>query len=858
VLTSASQEPVSVTSTGTVSVSESASAPDYAIFVEGGGAGTVLNDGVLSGFQGIVFTAGGTVVNEGSIRGSNYGVKIYGVAGAMSTVTNFGTIRGPGAPGLLGTGVIIVGGGIVENGSSKTGNGVITGAQYGVELIGKDLVNYYGFDGVTSYGTIESTSNSGVAVELQLQSLDSGEVINGSASLKSALIRGATGVYISASPGTGWTITNFGTIIGFGADGKGVSINAGYGTLTNGTPTDTGALIEGAYDGVDGDGESITITNYGTIIASKGYSLIMYTGVLTNGASGDTGSLIEGVDVGAFTYGYAINYGTIVATGQNSTGLIAVSISNVGATSLIEGAGSGLFVYDELINDGTIAASGADGIGVELRANGTICNAGTISGAKDAISAPGQLVLTVEPGAVFDGSVTDNGTGQLILAGTAAGSLDLSGFFQSVDPETNGFEAITFAVCSTWVLEGQTEDFDNLLHGETITGFSLADTIVLDGYVANSDVFVSGTGLILGDGDIYDIPETLDIAGNYSTSEFDITTDGTNTTITLLGRTTACFAAGTRILTGHGTLVRVEDLHEGDEVETLGGEAARIVWIGRRSIAPRRHPRPDAVQPILIAAGALGCGLPWRDLVLSPDHALYLDGHLIPAKVLTNGSNIRQLNRDNVTYYHIELPKHAVLFAEGAPAESYLETGNRGAFENGGGSLTLHPDFAQGLRDRCGCAPFAESGKAVEIVRQKILNDAGIETTRAPQLQLRCENGQAIIASRSAIPGEIFADPRDRRRLGVKICALTIGGQRIPLDHPALTDGWHEMEADGRWTNGNAIIPPGLVGAANSIRITIAATLPYPVPRRQSKVPGLCSSSGRANFDLRRVRIGLA
>ncbi|MCU4159954.1 Hint domain-containing protein [Acidiphilium sp. AL] len=60
---------------------------------------------------------------------------------------------------------------------------------------------------------------------------------------------------------------------------------------------------------------------------------------------------------------------------------------------------------------------------------------------------------------------------------------------------------------------------------------------------------------------------------------------------------------------------------------------------------------------------------------------------------------MRQVERHAVTYYHIELPHHAILYAEGTPAESYLETGNRDAFENGGAALLLHPDFAQTFRE---------------------------------------------------------------------------------------------------------------------------------------------------------------
>jgi hypothetical protein len=298
-----------------------------------------------------------------------------------------------------------------------------------------------------------------------------------------------------------------------------------------------------------------------------------------------------------------------------------------------------------------------------------------------------------------------------------------------------------------------------------------------------------------------------------------------------------CFCIGTRILTAGGTLRRVEELQTGDQVKLFSGAAATVVWVGRRTLDLRGHPRPEAVQPVLFAAGALGPGLPCRDLIVSPDHAIYLDGHLIPAKALLNGFSIRQLKRKKITYYHVELADHAVLFAEGTPVESYLETGNRAAFENAGSGMLLHPLVAQALREEKGCAPFAESGPVVEAVRQSILELAGIQTTTDPGLQIRYENGAAIIASRAAIPGEISADPRDRRRLGVKIAELRIGGTVVSLSHPSLVEGWHGLEPDGRWTNGRAVIPELLLDSFGSVEISLAATLRYPATASRASHP---------------------
>jgi hypothetical protein len=124
-----------------------------------------------------------------------------------------------------------------------------------------------------------------------------------------------------------------------------------------------------------------------------------------------------------------------------------------------------------------------------------------------------------------------------------------------------------------------------------------------------------------------------------------------------------CFAEGTLIRTIRGD-VPVEGLKEGDLVPTeLGGTAAPVVWIGRRTVDCARHPEPRKVWPVRVRPGAFGPGRPARDLWLSPDHAVFFEGVLIPVKYLINGAAIAQVPVDRVTYYHVELPRHDVILA---------------------------------------------------------------------------------------------------------------------------------------------------------------------------------------------------
>lgn len=181
--------------------------------------------------------------------------------------------------------------------------------------------------------------------------------------------------------------------------------------------------------------------------------------------------------------------------------------------------------------------------------------------------------------------------------------------------------------------------------------------------------------------------------------------------------TIACFAHGTRITTQRGE-IPVEDLRPGDNVQTLtGNRAAPITWIGHRHVDCRKHPASLKVWPVRVGAGAFGDAAPHRDLWLSPDHAVFVNNAMIPIRCLINGTSIAQVPVDKVSYYHIELPQHDVLLANGLAVESYLDTGDRCNFANGGEPIALHPDFASRIWEAKGCAPLIVAGPELHAVR---------------------------------------------------------------------------------------------------------------------------------------------
>ncbi|WP_417210955.1 Hint domain-containing protein [Antarctobacter sp.] len=145
-----------------------------------------------------------------------------------------------------------------------------------------------------------------------------------------------------------------------------------------------------------------------------------------------------------------------------------------------------------------------------------------------------------------------------------------------------------------------------------------------------------------------------------------------------------CFTAGTAISTPDGP-VPVETLRAGDTVLTADGRKTEVLWLGRQPVDSRVM-HPAKVNPVRIVAGALGGGLPVRDLRLSPDHAIALDNHLINAGALINNTTIYQERGqmpEGFVYYHVETEAHELLLAEGVAAESFIDYANRDGFVNG-------------------------------------------------------------------------------------------------------------------------------------------------------------------------------
>jgi hypothetical protein len=210
-----------------------------------------------------------------------------------------------------------------------------------------------------------------------------------------------------------------------------------------------------------------------------------------------------------------------------------------------------------------------------------------------------------------------------------------------------------------------------------------------------------------------------------------------------------CFAKGTRISTSSG-MVCVEDLKIADLVHCHFAGIVPVLWTGYRRLNCKSHPDPRKVWPVRVKVGAFGEALPHRDLWLSPNHAVFVDDILVPIKHLINGTTVKQVPVDEITYYHIELSQHDVLLAEGLPAESYLDTGQRSEFMSGPGPVALHPDFSSPAPNLAtmweaeGCAPLIVTGPVLAAVRARLLQRAAKLATHSMRGSSNARTSRAV------------------------------------------------------------------------------------------------------------------
>ncbi len=820
----------------------------------------------------------------------------------------FGVGAGAGSNDVL---VVNGNGSVLDQGTA--GNGMsVGGAGVGtvtVENGGSILLNETGGIGVGySAAAVGIIGVSGSGALLSLGSTTTGMGLGSYGHAELEVLNGGTFAIDSANNGIG---------VGKFTGGSGTILVSGTGTAGNGALLSMGAASNGIGIGKAGTA-TLIVENSGTVSLAGG-------GIGIGQTAGGSGTLIVSGTGALLSLGTATNG---IGVGQGSQGLF--EILN-GGTAAINSVGSGIGLGQTPGATGTLIVSGAGallamstlGAGLNIGGNAfgpgggaalvSVTGGGSIAGApRLAVWAGSTLAVDSISGVDVGGSGTfvagavaiDSGY-SLIGAGLVQAAVVDNGELAVSNTVTlgnsnGGTLEVTGAVSGTGILvmeSGATLRLDGALGlGPTVdfTSGGAPETLILE----QSGTSVSNPILNFGNLDRIELGNfstinsatyanhTITVTGTVGGSAGSVLlTDvtlaaGAGTTNLLTGSDggtgaqfveLACFAAGTWLAAPGGWRL-VEALRAGDLVCTADGAARPVRWVGFRTIDLTRHPDPRRAQPIRILADAFADAVPSRDLVLSPDHAVFDRGRLVPIRLLVNDATIlRETRRRKVTYYHVELDSHDLLLAEGLAAESYLDTGNRGLFENAPEPLVLHPDFTdsaaqQQRRLTESCAPLCAAPAEIEPLWFRLADRAlalGIrlpepEFTEEPSLAVAIgtrrlrpsgRDGEryrfalpagvaAVLVSRAAYPQDARPWEEDQRRLGVMVRRLTLhrNGTAIdlPLDHPTLDRGWWAPETDGvsrwRWTDGAAALP--VLDEAAELTVELAGTLAYPLPAR--------------------------
>jgi hypothetical protein len=442
-----------------------------------------------------------------------------------------------------------------------------------------------------------------------------------------------------------------------------------------------------------------------------------------------------------------------------------------------------------------------------------------------------------------------------------------------LDSNTGNFNTFTFLGSAGNLAVGGT--FNDAVVGLNVSTSGTTPTNFVDILSESVTVLTGGTGpgttgtVELSNGDILNLSGITGVTAPWHALTIDDGAGGTDVFLSLV-----CYAAGTRILTATGER-SVESLLRGDIVLTLSdGElkAQPVKWLGGRRIDLTAHPRPETVAPVRVQRGAIADNMPHTDLLVSPDHAILVDGKLICAHQLINGTTIRrEKGWTSVDYFHVELDGHAILVAEGLPAESYLDTGNRGFFANSGAPTVLHPDLTDEsdypTREAGSCAPFVWDEASVRPVWQRLVDRATAIGEPVPRLSATTTDADLQLRAKSRTVKPIYGDDRlaifvlprgaqegrllsraqsptdarpwlaDRRRLGVRVKRIVLRGanevREIPIDHPDLIKGWWAIERDGqmmsRWTDGDAVLPLPKIDGHVMLEVHLAGEMIYAV-----------------------------
>lgn len=689
---------------------------------------TVLNAGTIdagSTGTGVLLHKGGTVVNSGTIAAAAGGRALYlGGSGNRLVVD-------PGAV-FTGNAVAAGSGNVLELASAATA-GTISGIGTSFQGFGSIAIDLgavwhiagalFGdtISGLSTYDTLDLT---GVVANSETYANGIVRFYENSSYLGGVSVTGNFGAnnlnLTTDGAGTGTALYVVPATIS-GAYTNGITLKDGVTTIATTAQIDT---TNAQYAVQGASGPFWQLNNYGKI-TSTAYGIYINTGNITNAVSG----VIAGRASAVFVYrGDVFNAGTITSTFADGVYLENGTLTNAGTIASTHSDAvwlRGIYQQARLIIDpgavfiGKVEALPYNTVDALELAAGSY--SGTITGIGTSYTGFGTISIDTDASWVFAGSNALTGAANIASGATLADTGALTSNFAvtnngliTTDPSTAVFNSavtgrgtieigagsdVTFNASVSSGQEILFKDATGTLtlgdpsqFSATVYGLQPGDVIDFSGIgIANvaSVALEAGNELVLRNavGGVLAAIQ-LDPAQNFAHEEFASVTDGAGGTE--VSAEVMCFLAGTNIATPAGG-VAVETLRIGELVLSADGEAVPVRWIGIHTAATR-FADPQRVLPIRIKAGALGDGLPHRDLLVSPCHAMYLGGILIQAGALVNGLSILRESRmpERFVYYHVETAGHALILAEGAATETFVDNTDRLGFDNWAEHVALY------------------------------------------------------------------------------------------------------------------------------------------------------------------------
>lgn len=833
------------------------------------------------------------------------GATVSGLTGSSIAVTvqTGGTLADNS---LTGGTITVANGGVL---SSNTLNGVGTTLNSGAQSIG-DTYLTSGTGATWSYalnGAVVTNATVSTSGYLQLQA-------------------GATGSNITTTNGGSASLAA-GTTTGFQALSGGYVLSgtmtfSGY--MGNGNVVSTGAVLNGVWSAVNVDGKTVyqsgTTSVNDPVILNDGAVLYVNSGAVVSGLTCLSnviprisvyagGTVVSSHITRTYVYvnsGASLSHNQLdgcdvtLSTGASSTD-DTYSWYNLGVQSVK--VASGAAVNNATITNNTTvsAATGANISGLQILSGGSAVIAANVN-LSGFHAEPGTYVATytsiggtvtipttpsTPTGTVLNGvwsAVLSNGatiyksgtsavsgavtlgTGATLYVTNGAVASGLSGSGNNVYVQNGGTLQDSYLANGSVTISAGGVTKGNSFNSDPVTimtgGSSVNDTFYNSGYNADTSQVQSGGSLIGGK-----VGSGATVSAGTGSVVQDPSVGNGGYLIVNKAATDVCFVKGTLILTANGE-VPVEDIRVGDEIACQGKHGVEfrpVVWIGSRfnRLEPWQ-PLDLAGYPVRIQAGAFGNGVPTRDLCVTPEHCFAFEGRMLPIRMLVNGETIAyDTSMKSYEYFHVELAEHAIIFAEGAAAESYIDTGNRHSFLQPD-NITRLSSVDHSLDTPRYALPLDVSRDYVEPIYRRFAGECGetqdnrVGLTHDANLVLIDSCGRRFRPIRKEATKMIFMLPEgceqlrlvsrasrpcdtvgpfvdDRRRLGILIGRIN---HFSSLTHHEITahlideslSGWHSIENSAcRWTDGDAVLPlhAGLTVTGAVISIEIMAAGPY-------------------------------